>query len=100
MSAFDLEFIGIVSFQFVLFLFVLWFAMRYWEDENQENLLQIAYVHDPNTNTFVVIQCVGKRDYAIAEFQHENMVTQWIDHNFIRIGETEDYSLCKPRQDD
>ena len=42
MSAFDLEFIGIVSFQFVLFLFVLWFAMRYWEDENQENLIQIA----------------------------------------------------------
>jgi hypothetical protein len=38
MSAFDLEFIGIVSFQFVLLPLVLWFAMRHWdeEDENQE----------------------------------------------------------------
>ena len=97
MSAFDLEFIGIVSFQFLLLPLVLWFAMRYWEDENRENLLQIAYVHDPNTNTFVVFNRVGKKDYAMAEFKHENMVTQWLDDNFIRIGETEDYSLCKPR---
>jgi hypothetical protein len=38
MSAFDLEFIGIVSFQFVLLPLVLWFAMRHGdgEDENQE----------------------------------------------------------------
>ena len=37
MSAFDLEFIGIVSFQFVLLPLVLWFAMRHGDEDNQEN---------------------------------------------------------------
>ena len=39
MSAFDLEFIGLITFQFLLLHLVLWFAMRHWdgEEDNQEN---------------------------------------------------------------
>ena len=36
MSAFDLEFIGIVSFQFVLLPLVLWVAMRRWDAEDEK----------------------------------------------------------------
>ena len=59
-------------------------------------LLPIAYIHDPNTNTFVVFKQVDKTDYTIAEFQHEGMVRQWLDDNFIKVEETTDYSICKP----
>lgn len=38
MSDFDLEFIGLITFQFLLLPLVLWVCMRHWdaEDENQE----------------------------------------------------------------
>ncbi len=38
MSAFDLEFVGLVSFQFLLLPLVLWVAMRHWDggEDNQE----------------------------------------------------------------
>lgn len=59
-------------------------------------LLPIAYMHDPNTDTFVVFKQVGKTDCTIAEFQHEDIAKQWLDDNFIKVKETTDYSLCQP----
>jgi len=59
-------------------------------------LLPIAYLQDPNTNTFVAFKKVNNIDKAIAEFPCEEKLTTWIDDNFVAVKQTSDYTLCKP----
>jgi hypothetical protein len=59
-------------------------------------LLDIAYVDDPNSNTFIAFKCEDNKDVFLAEFKEETKLHHWLNDMFIPVMTKEDYTTVRP----